>query len=83
MACKITKVGYKKRPKAAVLIMLPFAALVWFVGWSLACIGETKIKLKPALPHRKENLALATLFPKLKFDAGSRSYTVERAERVS
>jgi hypothetical protein len=56
----------RKRNRAALLLVLPIAVFIWFIGWSLYSIGS---KRKIATPSAKplNGLTLAVLMPEQKY----------------
>ncbi len=54
----------KKRSKLAITLLLPITAVMFFVGWSLFCIGQKQPKAKQPqkplniTPAEKEELEL-------------------------
>ena len=56
----------RKRNRVSLLLVLPIAVFIWFVGWSLSWIGS---KRKTAAPSTKplDNLTFAVLMPEQKY----------------
>jgi hypothetical protein len=56
----------RKRSRVALLLVLPIAVFIWFIGWSLYWIGS---KRKVATPNTKprNGLTFAVLTPEQKY----------------
>ena len=56
----------RKRNKAALLLVLPLAVFIWFIGWSLYWAGS---KRKAATPSAKplNDLTFSVLMPEQKY----------------
>jgi len=55
------------------LLAMPFAVVIWCIGWSLYWIGDRKKKLKPDLSNLKENVTLTVLLPENRIDAPAKA----------
>ena len=56
----------RKRSRVALLLVLPIAVFIWFIGWSLYWAGS---KRKTATPSKKplNDLTFAVLTPEQKY----------------
>lgn len=72
----------KRRRRVFGLLIIPFAALVWCVGWSLCWVGDVKEKLKPKLPSQMEKLTLAAILPHPKLKLRSPGYVAKTQEKI-
>jgi hypothetical protein len=74
---------YKRRNRIFGLLMIPFAIVVWCVGWGLSWIGEAKVKLKLKLASQTEKLTIAGLLPQPKLKLRNRCYKAEASEKIN
>ena len=59
-----------KRERALfALLTMPIAVFAWCIGWGLYWVGGKKIRSKPELNNKKDNLALAVLLPEDRIEA--------------
>ena len=58
-----------KRKRIFVLLAMPFAVFLWFIGWTLYWVGTKKEKLKPEPVKKKESVTLTVLLPENKIEA--------------
>ncbi len=55
-----------KRNRAALLLVLPIAVFIWFIGWSLNWIGSKEHAAPPsAKPH--DGVTFTVLMPEQKY----------------
>jgi hypothetical protein len=52
-----------------VLLAMPFAVFLWFIGWNLYWVETKKEKLKPGPVKKKESVTLTVLMPEEKIEA--------------
>jgi hypothetical protein len=43
-----------RRNKAVVLLFMPIAVLIWFVGWAMVCFGSKRETFKPRVQKQPE-----------------------------
>jgi hypothetical protein len=55
-----------KRNRAARALLLPVAAMLWLIGWSLYWIGSRKQLDKSAKSNRHEDVIFTVLMPEQK-----------------
>ena len=72
----------KRRRRALGLLMIPFALLIWCVGWNLFWIGEAKQKLRPRSVNQTAKLSLAVLLPQPKLKLRNRECMVKAPEKI-
>jgi len=52
----------RKRKKAALFLTMPIFIFIWFIGWTMTCVGSKQKPLKTKTLKRKE-LALTLIAP--------------------
>jgi len=58
-----------KRKRALMLLAMPLAVFLWFIGWTLYWVGARKKKLKPEPVKKKESVTLTVILPEDKIEA--------------
>jgi len=58
-----------KRKRALMLLAMPLAVFLWFIGWALYWVGAKKEKLKTEPVKKKESVTLTVLLPEDKIEA--------------
>jgi len=56
----------RKRNRAALLLVFPLAAIIWFVGWSLYWVG-TRGKSAPPSAKPLDGITFTVLMPEQKY----------------
>jgi hypothetical protein len=58
-----------KRKSIFVLLAMPVAVFLWYIGWGLYWIAAEKEKLKPEAAKQKENVMIGMILPEEKIKA--------------